>query len=261
MNRTWKFTDLEFYALWFDAEGVGLPWPFYFTTDIADGDKFHAVKHDALLRVRQSLRGSFDEALEAIVHPDLLIATNGWDARTPRQPDTLVRLLAVRRGDRGYLVTQLPGETYCHAGGFTVAECDAVALAAAVVEALPKTDPGRLAEITLHASDRDDELDYSFGRSAVHDSFADSIAERAELFLTAPTHSRGTIDVVQGRSRFGPRGVIKYRLDWRDLADDGRYAIDDRNPPVAVPVDGKRLISMINVKVAAIVRAIKDERE
>ncbi|WP_063046510.1 ESX secretion-associated protein EspG [Nocardia pseudovaccinii] len=260
MNPTWKFTDLEFYALWFAELGEALPWPFYFTTDVPTEEQFEALKSEALERVRRTLGGSFDDAMAAIVDPDVWIAVNGWDGREPRKPQTLLRVLAVRRATRGYLVTQLPGETFWHAGGFTVTECDAVALGAAVVEVLPEIDAGKLSDIVLASPDRDDDMDYSFGRSAVHDSFDDSVAERAERFLETPTPSIGSIDIVQGRSRFGPRGVTRHRLVWHDLDEDGRYAIDEQSPPVAVAADKKRLTAMVNTRIAAIVRAIKDER-
>ncbi|WP_330252268.1 ESX secretion-associated protein EspG [Nocardia sp. NBC_00565] len=260
MNRTWKFTDLEFYAQWFAEIGEALPWPFFFTTDVPTEEQFEALRFEALERLRRTLHGSFDDAMAAIVNPDVLIAVNGWDGCEPRKPETLLRVLAVRRATRGYVVAQLPGKTYWHAGGFTVVECDAVALGDAVVALLPETEPGKQADIVLATADRDDERDYSFGKSAVHDSFDDSVAERAERFLEAPTPSIGTIDIVQGRSLFGPRGVTRHRLEWRDLAEDGRYVIDDQNPPLAVAADKKRLTTMVNTRIAAIVRAIKDER-
>ncbi|WP_406236318.1 ESX secretion-associated protein EspG [Nocardia sp. NBC_01009] len=260
MIRTWKFTDLEFYALWFAEEGEGLPWPFYFTTTVPRHDEFERQKAEASSAVRHRLGRSFDDPLAAIVRPDVWVAVSGWDGREPRTPAALLRMLAVRRGDRGYLVAAQPGVTYWDSSGFTVTECDAVALADTVVDAMPKADPGRLSDIALPAQPGSDDMDYSYGASAVHDSFADSFAERAQRFLDTPTPSIGVIDIVQGRSLFGPRGITRYRIGWRDLEEDGRYVIDDQNPPLAVAADRKRMILMINTRIAAIVRAIKDER-
>ncbi|MEU4342430.1 hypothetical protein AB0H00_14360 [Nocardia sp. NPDC023852] len=38
------------------------------------------------------------------------------------------------------------------------------------------------------------------------------------------------IGIEQGRLRFGPRGITRRALAWRDLADDGRYVITRGTP-------------------------------
>ncbi len=259
MNRVWKFTDLEYYTLWRSARDEGLPFPFYFATNIQSADVFRREMNQTREQLARTLGNSFDAVLETIVDPDLRIAVNGWDERAPRDPQTLVRLIGVRRGDRGCLVTQLPGESYWHAGGFVVTECDAITLADAVVDAMPQADAGGRSQILLTRRPQTDEMDYAFGRSAVQDSYDGSITDQAQQFLDAGLHSTGSIDVVQGRSMFGPRGITKFRLEWRDLDNDGRYAIDPENS-MAVAIGRERLITMINTKVAAVVQAIKDER-
>jgi hypothetical protein len=52
------------------------------------------------------------------------------------------------------------------------------------------------------------------------------------------------------------------KSDVFDSFDDAavRYAIDEQSPPVAQGVDAQRLTAMINTRIAAVVRAIKDER-
>ncbi|MBB5912853.1 hypothetical protein BJY24_001720 [Nocardia transvalensis] len=259
MNRTWKLSDLEYYALWRSVVEDFLPFPLMFATDIPTDDEFRRELRRTLDEVRGRLNGEFDDALRAITEPDLWIAVTGWDPSDWDNPEHVVRLVGVRRGDRGYLITQLPGRTYWHAGGFTVAECHAVALADAVVGAMPENEAGRLPDITLPGESAAG-LDFDYGRSTVRDSFDDSIGDRAQRFLDTPTPYSGTIDVHQGASRFGPRGRVRYRLEWRDLVDDGRYVIDDRIPPVARAVDRAHLINAINTKVAEVIRAIKDER-
>ncbi|WP_216911455.1 ESX secretion-associated protein EspG [Nocardia noduli] len=260
MSHSWKLTDLEFYALWFDAARETLPWPFFYATRTELASVFRVEQAEALDRAGRTLGPRARDLVDALVHPDLRIVASGADGREPRAPAGLVRIHAVRRADRGFVICQLPGETFYHGTSFTVLECDAVALADAVVRAIPEAVPGRLADITLSARPEAEELDYSFGRSAVHDTFDGSVAERAARFLDVPLKSRGTLEIEQGRSLFGPRGMTRHRLEWRDLEDDGRYLVDDQHPPLAVAADRARLISMINIRVAAIVRAIKDER-
>ncbi|MEU0503972.1 ESX secretion-associated protein EspG [Nocardia sp. NPDC005998] len=260
MNRTWNFTDLEFIAQWEALKQDYLPEPFVYTCRTWVNEDYIREQQDALARLRHSGDRSFDGVLEVLAFPDLRIVAEGYDPADQWNPNVQVRLHGVRRGDRGYVFAELSGETYWHSGGFTVTECDAVDLAGAIVRALPAVEPGRRADVVLSTQDQGDGLDYSLGRSAVHDSFDDSIADRSAEFLVLPISRIGTIDVIQGRSRFGPRGITRHRLQWRDLRDDGRYAIDDQTPPVARAIDAKHLTALINTRVAEVVRAIKDER-
>ncbi|MBF6438632.1 ESX secretion-associated protein EspG [Nocardia cyriacigeorgica] len=260
MNRTWGFSDIEFVVLWESLRRGGLPFPLFYTGRTEDPEQFKAEKLAARDDVRRRLGSSFDAVLEAIADPDLRIVINGGDGRAPREPKGLVRLHGARRQNTGYIIEQLPGETYWHSGGFTVSECEAVSLAEAMVAKMPEAEPGRQRDVVLPAENPSEELDHSYGGSAVHDSFDDSVGQRGATFLATPAPSYGTIDVVQGFSIFGPRGITKHRLRWRDLEEDGRYVIGDETPPVARPADRKHLVNAINTRVAAVIRAIKDER-
>ncbi|WP_433195524.1 ESX secretion-associated protein EspG [Nocardia sp. CA-107356] len=260
MNRTWKYTDLEFIVQWEALEQDYLPEPFVYTCRTWVNEDYVAERNEAMDRLRRTGDRSFDSVLEVLAFPDLRIVAEGYDPADPWNAQAPVRLHGVRRGDRGYVFSELCGETYWHSGGFTANACDAVDLAGAIVRALPQVEPGRRADVVLSTQDEGDGLDYSHGRSAVHDTFDDTVADRSTEFLALPSSCTGTIDVIQGRSRFGPRGITRHRLEWRDVRDDGRYAIDDQNPPVARSVDANKLVSMINTRVAEVVRAIKDER-
>jgi hypothetical protein len=261
MNRTWKFTEVEFYVLWDELKEGILPAPFWFTTDIDSAIEFDMLKTRAMDQLRLTLdRRAFREVLDAMLNPDLRIVLNGWDERPKSPPDRVVRMLAVRRGENGYVITARPGRTFLQSGGYEVIECSAVQLAETLVAAMPEVEAGRLSDIVLPARTQTEEMDYSFGASAVHDSFDDSVNERAQRFLQSETLRVGTIEIIQGHSIYGPRGVTQHLLEWRELVDDGRYVIDDQHPPTAFPADHKRLITMINARIAAVVRAIKDER-
>ncbi|MEV6323018.1 ESX secretion-associated protein EspG [Nocardia sp. NPDC051787] len=259
MKRTWKFSDIEFFVLWESHAKDALPSPLVFTSRTPLLDDFELEKSSTRDALRNKVDRSFGEVLETLAAPDIRITVDGWDGTDGDDPKKCVRLLAARRGDAGYVVKQLPGETIWHSGGFEVTECAAVGLADAVVAQMPEAAAGKLAEVVL-ATDSGSDMDYAFGESAVEDSFDDTVAYRSDKFLKTEATTIGTIAVVQGSSVFGPRGVTRREILWRDVVDDGRYASTPSLPSVAVGADAARLTAMINTEVATVVRAIKDER-
>lgn len=260
MTPTSTFTDLEFFALCRAHKQEYVPPPFVFRSEIATSEEFEELAREKLDGLRARWDPQWSTMIEALVHHDIRLIIDAWDEDDADRPEGIVRVLAIRRGDRGYVVCQQPGKTFWHSGDFTVTECAALELASAAVDMMPEVKPGSRREVVLSTDEDDDGLDYSYGRSAVRDSFADSMDVNSEEFLKAPTERIGSISVIQGRSLFGPRGITEHRLRWRDLVDDGRYVIDDRTPPVAVPASARRLTELINTRIAAVVRAIKDER-
>ncbi|MCP2289325.1 ESX secretion-associated protein EspG [Nocardia amikacinitolerans] len=261
MSRVWKFTDLEFFVLWrrVDKED-DLPSPLVFTSRTAGHDDFvrECKRTEEELAARLDSR-AMTEVLDTLAFPDIRIVVDGWGAQNFEDPKGCVRLVAGRKGEVGYVVKQLPGETIWHSAGFVVSECDAVDLAKAVVDEIPPLEAGKLTGIVLPA-DKNQEVEHHYGASLVEDSFDDSIGYRYQQFIEAPATTAGTIAIVQGRSRFGPRGITRHEIQWRDLVDDGRYAITDDLPPCAVGADAARLTAMINTRIAAVIGAIKDER-
>lgn len=266
MSLTWEFTGFEFYVLWRDATDGRVPWPLGYTNRMKTEEEFRFVRRETRADLEEKLRDpEFERMLSALSRPDITVVAECADWRASDKPEQLVRLYAARQEDRGYVVSQQTGETYWDAIGFTVTECDAIRLADAVVAAIPEAEPGRISAVVLAGEQIDpgtsgDELDYSYGQSAVHDSFTETASDRAQRFLDSPATFTGIVEIHQKRSIFGPRGRTKHRLEWRDLEDDGRYVIDDQSPPVATSVDNAKLTAMINARIAAVVHAIKDER-
>ncbi|WP_181699436.1 ESX secretion-associated protein EspG [Nocardia sp. GTS18] len=261
MSRAWQLTDLELVVIWESLGEAGvLPRPFVFTSRTPMYYDYLREKQIVSERLPTKLGNSFENVLEAMTKPDVRIVVNGLDPSDPLRADGRVRMLALRRANRGYLITQLPGETHMHSGGYTVAECDPLKLADVTVSALPSADAGKMPEIPLIETAVDD-VEYDYGRSLVEDDFDERAKVRSNKFLAMPTTSVGSIGVVQGHSEFGPRGITERWLDWRDLTDDGRYAISPEPSSKAIPVDSAQLISMINARIAAIIRAIRDERK
>lgn len=261
MNRTWKLTDTEFVVLWEATKRDDfVPHPFVFTCRTPDEHEYRRQKQQAWDELRRREDRWFEPVMAVLAEPDIRIVALGHDGADPWQSFVPARVLGVRRGDVGYVVSELSGETWSHSGGFTVTECDAINLADAVVRALPEAGPGAHSSIVLPSYDAGEALDYSYGRSSVRDTYDEPIAGRAQSFLAQPASCVGTIRVQQGHSRFGPRGIAEYRMRWRDVIDDGRYVIVDGQPPVANGVDAKGMVTAVNVGVAEVVRAIKDER-
>ncbi|MGW3540929.1 ESX secretion-associated protein EspG [Nocardia niigatensis] len=261
MTTGLRFEDLEFVVLWEQARGEAMPAPFLYTSRTPMYYDFLREKR----QVYEGLQGRWTRRLDllsdAIAEPDISISVNGFDGRDPARSGGRIRIIALRRGSYGFLIEQLPGETYLHSGGFAVTECDPLALAELVVAALPKVGAGRQSDIELPTPGEPDSADDEYSRSLIDDIFEDPIGHRAKRFLAATMECMGTIEVVQGSSKFGPRGITARQLDWRDVEDDGRYVIGgDELPFVAVPADSKRLIAAINSRVAGVVQAIRDER-
>lgn len=264
MLRTWKFTDLELLSVW---QGLGeefLPDPLTFASRTEWWDDHLAN----MARARESLRSRDDdyaEVLHAVLMPELRVEVDGWDGRDRLSASGRVRMLGVRSGEAGYLLVQHPGETYRHSSGFTLSEFYAEELAERVVAELPDTPAGRDfpgaggGDLVLAETEDVEDVDYEFGLSPAHETLEGTTVTRAADFLAAPAPSVGTIDVVQGRSRFGPRGIARYRMQWRDLEDDGRYLVIGDHPPVATAADRRRMVTTLDTHIAEVVQVMADE--
>ncbi|WP_067711916.1 ESX secretion-associated protein EspG [Nocardia yamanashiensis] len=260
MSRHWRFGDLEFTVLWEMITGEDLPAPLIFTSRTPLRDDYFREKREMAERLRSRWDYSVDALADVIKQPDLRMIVTGVDGRDEWRADGRIRMIALRRGDRGLLIEQLPGETYSHSAGFTVRECDPVRLADEVTAALPQVEAGRQGNTPLTDPRETTTVEPQFDRLIIDDIFADSTSVRSKRFLAITPMCLGTIEVRQGHSKFGPKGMVSHSLQWRDLEDDGRYVIRREPPYMAVPADSKQLITTINVCVAAVIRAIKDER-
>ncbi|MEU7766892.1 ESX secretion-associated protein EspG [Nocardia sp. NPDC049190] len=257
-----RFDDLEFVVRWEIATGEDLPAPLIFTTDIIDGDEYEATKRRVRDRLASEPADTIDDLLAALARPDHTVRVVGVDPRAPEKAATAIRVYAASRGDHAFMVRQLPGKTVWHAAGFVVTACDPTTLADAVVSVLPRVVAGRRPDTELpvqHRESTGDGFDYSYGRSRFRDDDEDSVAQQAEAFWHLPTSSAGLIDIVQGASAFGPRGRTRRRLRWRDILDDGRYAIVGDNRAIAKGVDGKGLVHLINEEIEEVQLVIDDE--
>ncbi|MFI9538055.1 ESX secretion-associated protein EspG [Nocardia fusca] len=260
MTNTWKLSDLEFLVAWERSQADLLPDPFVFTSRTPLYEDFQAEKQAVGEQLRTGLDPAVEQVLDIIARPDIRIVAHGWTGE-PGDAAGRIRLLGVRRGNSGYLVKQLPGETVWHGGGYVISAADPLALSELVATELPDRGAGTREPAILRSPAADTTTDYTYRRSAVIGTFEDSEEERAEEFLNIPATGEGRITVVQGFSRFGPRGICRHGLYWRDLLEDGRYLIPMSDPPVATPADRARLADAISDATAEVVAAIRDERQ
>ncbi|AHH15737.1 EspG family protein [Nocardia nova SH22a] len=269
MTRSWNFTDLEFVVMWRHLAGEGPPRPFVYTTDIPLEDDFQ--RECTRLRDRMLARPDHTlfDAVREVTQPDIAVLAWGFDGHDPHRGEGAVRILAARREDRGYLLTQLPGRTLLHAGGFTMVQCDPLRLADMIADALPEVESGDSGHIVLPPDQESKagvlEAHYVSVASAssapqLWDSYDEPEVASGQRFLDIVPERSGTIEIAQGISRFGPRGRTIRHLSWRDHPGDGRYVIQAGPPRAAVGVDRKGLIAAINAEIITVVRAIKDER-
>ncbi|MFJ4650434.1 ESX secretion-associated protein EspG [Nocardia sp. NPDC088792] len=237
----WDFTDIEFKVLCDRFAGGVLPDPFTFTSRTEHDDDYQRELHEAREHLAGSLPFEFEGIAETISGPDVFITVHGWCEAEPENPEKCIRLLGARRSARACIVSQIPGESIWHSGGFSIIECDPHDLAANLVARLPEAKPGGGLAIALdfdrtaHAAAdwaRDDDDDYESEM-------------RSRAFLSTLADCAGEITIRQGRSVFGPRGVTEWSLLWRDLADDGRYVIEQDNP-VAVGASRRAIVERLD---------------
>ncbi|WP_067654855.1 ESX secretion-associated protein EspG [Nocardia harenae] len=253
MSGRWSLTDLEFVLLCDPTGHAGVPDPFTFTsrTELAADYEVECA------RVLRALRERDDSELwvfaDAVARPDVSLALRAWNEREYEDAEQLLRVHAVRSRTRGYVITQRPGETVFHSGGFDVVECDPHAVPEELLGALPFAAAGRCTAIPLPATEHSDAADSEpEPRLAVGDEREDDDARTAE-FLSRPADRVGDLVVYQGRSKFGPRGRVGWGLEWRDLPGDGRYVVrPDGMIRVATGMGTKGMVEWLDEQIAEI---------
>jgi hypothetical protein len=263
MNRRWTLADLEFAAVWQQRNDRIVVAPFGFLSTISSWDRFNSELVDARLRLSGQLGDSFESMLGVLERPDLCVEVRGLVWADDERSASL-KVLVARRGDAAFLVRQTRSEDARYYHVFHIAECGITALSDTVLRELPDhVGPGALSDIVLPADDGAavaDRLDHSYRRSVVRDRSSTSVRGRASRFLAAPVTSNGVIEVVQGRSKFGPGSLTRHRLEWRDLAGDGRYVVTEGNPPTAVAVTARRFAELIDQRIIEVIKVLNDER-
>ncbi|MBF6351431.1 ESX secretion-associated protein EspG [Nocardia flavorosea] len=248
---------------WEGLTGEGLPNPLIITTDIESHDAYMTARRRVAAEINTQDDPELDAVLLALTRPEIVVEIFGITA-----PDTgderAIRVYAASAGGRCFTVRQRPGKSIFHAAGFTVSEHNPAAWAADIVGFLPALGPGRQAMVPLPDPDGPQDItegiDYGYGRSEFRDSFDDSATENHSGYLDKPITGAGSIDVIQGRSIFGPAGRGRRAVGWRDLADDGRYTIVYRAPCAARAADTASFTALLTDEIEEIQLLVDDER-
>ncbi|WP_416564872.1 ESX secretion-associated protein EspG [Nocardia testacea] len=110
----WKLTGLQFKVLCDDLRLGGLPRPFTFTSNTRFADDYERERDEVRAGLREVTDPRFDAMVRALTRPDIMVLANLWNERHHTDPRQCIRVHAVRRDERGYVITQRPGETVAH---------------------------------------------------------------------------------------------------------------------------------------------------
>ncbi|MCM6776171.1 ESX secretion-associated protein EspG [Nocardia sp. CDC159] len=253
-NTTWRYTDLEFVVLWERYSDLPFPSPLLYTSRFSRQDDYEREKRRIWEQLCDRVPTEVVWAIGTLGRPDVCVTAQGWCDQDVENPDKHIRISAARSAVAGYVVTQLPGETRWHSGGYTIAECPARQLAATLVAALPEVAAGSRPNIPIVQPGGIDPY-------KLFDDSRDTPETRSRRFLELPAATTGRIRVRQGRSKFGQRGIAEQVFSWRDLADDGRYVIAEGDDRVAVGTGPQRLIRILDEAIEAMVTRLETHWE
>ncbi|MFD7847725.1 ESX secretion-associated protein EspG [Nocardia sp. NPDC059764] len=258
---TWQFTDLEFKVLCNRYREGSTPAPFVYTCRTSDADEYRRQLWAAEDELDQRLDSTFRPVFEAVANPEVMVVVYGWNDADLDNPEAYVRVHGVRRGRRACVLVQQPGESLEHSTGVTLIECEPEELAQLLVAQLPEVPGGRSPAIPI--VDEPVVVDpYEAPRASAFDSFEESVETPGLRFLSSPTDQAGRMQILQARSKYGPRGVAMSRLEWRDLPGDGRYVIDhDQESKFAIGMDGRKLAGYIDISIARILEHMESRGE
>lgn len=259
MERTWHISDLEFMVLRERLLGRNLPWPFSYVGPMRS---HHDVVYEKQ-RVWAQLQADWDPDLATAViaagSPDARVQVRSWDSGDVLHPATRYFLVGNRCGERAVLVHGLCGRSADTYDSYRIVDCDAAGLSAAIVAILPEMPAGPQRRVELMSYHQEETVDHWTGRSTLFDDGSADIDTRSRAWQAAPVTTVGIIDIRQGASKFGPRGIGVRRLFWEDHPGDGRYLIEVNPPVAAVGIDAAGLRTRIDEEIAEILRVAQDE--
>ncbi|MFB8002135.1 ESX secretion-associated protein EspG [Nocardia sp. NPDC056000] len=258
----WQFTDLEFKALCYRYRyQARMPSPLVYTSRTVLAADYELELYEARTRLEQELDPGFISLFEAMADPELFIGVHGFRDDDPHAPR--LRAHAARRGHRACVIVQSPGETPFHSGDITVLECEPHEMYALLVAQLPEVEAGGMSPIPISDRPYVPEPDpYDSPPASAFDSFEETGEVRGLRFWNTRADRIGFMRVIQGRSKYGPRGVEHQLLLWRDLPGDGRYLIELETPEMtAVGTDAKRFAARLQHHVERILQIMESRGE
>ncbi|MBU3065194.1 ESX secretion-associated protein EspG [Nocardia sp. NEAU-G5] len=259
MNRTWHLRDLEFIVLRERLLGRELPWPFSYVGPVRSHIDFLNEKARLWSRLQPNLDPDLADAIVRAGDPDARVQIRCWDARDTLDPVSRQFLVGNRCGSRAVVVHGTCGDDFESFDRYRIVECAAQELSAVLVDSLPPMPAGSHSRVELMTYHQAETVDHWSGRSNLYDDGADTVEHRSRQWQRAARGTVGIIDVRQGKSAFGPRGMALNRLFWEDHPDDGRYLIDLNPPLAAIAIDAAGLRARIDAEIAEILRVVQDE--
>ncbi|AYF77049.1 ESX secretion-associated protein EspG [Nocardia yunnanensis] len=257
----WDFSDDEFIVLCNRYLDGDVPFPLTYTSRHRYEDDERRALSEVSERLGTGLFAEIKPVFEILADPDLVIAAHARHDDDLDNPALRIRVHAARRGRRAVLVTMKPGETIYHSGGFTLTECEPEELPALVVAQLPATDAGGGPVVPL-LSEPEERDPFEVRQSLAFDSFEETSESRSAAFWAASAEWNGFIRVRQGRSIYGPRGVMDSLLAWRDLRLDGRYLFEVGVADAqAVPVSPLQLTERVDARMWEVLSHREDRGE
>ncbi|MFJ9362878.1 ESX secretion-associated protein EspG [Nocardia sp. NPDC101769] len=254
----WEFTDDEFQVLSVQYLDGVLPAPLTYlsrTPLLADYEREVAEIRE---RLDRELGSDFRQAMRVVARPEVWIGLRASLDGAFGDPAKVIRMHGARLGRRALLLRQEAGETFEHGGNVTVLECDPEELPGLLVAQLPAAKAGRRTAIPIVGAAPVAPDPYASQGSGAFDSFDETDESATVAFLSEPVTLAGSVRVAQARSKYGPRGLTGMALDWRDVADDGRYLIDLAQPELlAVSVDARQFTDRIAGTVAQIIEQME----
>ncbi|MEV6771244.1 ESX secretion-associated protein EspG [Nocardia sp. NPDC051030] len=258
---SWKFTDVEFKILCNRYREGALPSPFVYLARTRVDDDYQRELREIGAELDARLDPSFRAIFETVARPEIFIGVHGWHDADMENPDKHLRVHGALRGRRALVLIQQPGETMDHSREVTLIECEPEELARLLVAQLPEVEAGRSGPINLHTEPATPDP-YEAPRASAFDSFEETAESRSLRFLSLPADQTGAMQILQGRSKYGPRGVAESTLVWRDLPGDGRYLIDLDTPTrTAVGVDARKLTAHIDGVIGRILARMESRGE
>lgn len=227
----WNLGDLEFKVLCDEFRRGRMPAPFTFVSRISSAARYEAECARLRGLIRSTTTGEFAAMTEVLTRPDAFVVIRSWDDTFYDDPLRHIRLHAVLRGDRGYVIRQRPGETVMHSGGFDIVRRDRADVVGALFAHFPAVGAGAGDGIPAARNAR-------------------------SRYLELPAAATGFVKVLAGAR--GPDGTrAEVGMMWRDLPGDGRYALPlHRAAPAAVPLGAAELADWTAEQIAEIMPAL-----
>ncbi|MBH0777594.1 ESX secretion-associated protein EspG [Nocardia bovistercoris] len=253
-----RLTSLEVAVLWELMSNDSLPFPLMHSPTHQYEDDYIRAKRSTAERLLRVLPPDAQQLWEAAVNPDIVIWAAGEAPDDAKDMSAVTRVVGLRREGYAVVLVQQPGESIEDGGDIDVYETDVPGLAKAVIGRLPKVGRGKQGEVPI-LSRQPDGLDYSYGSSPVLDAI-DPPQVRSDRWRNAKATQLGELKVEPGSGAHWIQDRRGHLVRWRDLVDDGRYLIDPKPNPVAIPVDDNEFERFVNQRVVELVRRIRENR-